>query len=204
MIIEPIVMFLSLSFYQLFGEATSIFDSTICRQHLNECLLSCLSSYDELDEKKYHYNKRIIIEGIYVLLNLSQENSLRRALNLKFSFESSFTMQTVLKIALNMHTQNYFKVIHLIPRLPHVLCAIASLKLMEIRKEILKTFTIAYSSNNLRVPADFTLRVLSYDRIEDLQCDLKNLGICYDETENSTSINFNRKKFNIENSCVSC
>lgn len=197
-------MFLSFSLYQLSGELISVFDSTICRQHLNECLLSCLSCYDEIDEKNYHHNKRILIEGIYILLNLSEENSLRRALNLKFMFRYSLTMQTVLEIALNMHTRNYFRVIRLISKLPHILCAIASLKLIEIRKEVLKSFTIAYNSNNLRVPVDFIIRVLNYDRIEDLQLDLNNLDICNNETENSTSINFNRKKFNIKNSCVSC
>lgn len=203
-LVEPIVMFLSLSLYQLYGEPISTFDSTICRQHLNECLLSCLSCYDEIEEGMYNHQNRILIEGIYILLNLSEENSLRRALKLKFFIKSSRIMQTVFEMALNMHTRNHFRVINLIPKLPHVLCAIASLKLTEIRKEVLKTFTIAYNSNNLRVSADFIQRVLNYERKEDLHRDLINLGICDDETENLTSINFNRKKFNIGNSCVSC
>jgi hypothetical protein len=198
-------MFLSWSLYQLSGESISTFDPTICRQHLNECLLSCLSCYDEIDiakQETYNNSNRILVEGIYVLLNISEENSLRRALMLNSTLRSQPTMRNVVEIALNMHTRNHYRVIRGISELPHILCGVASLKLREIRKEILKSFTIAYNSNSLRVPTDFVFQLLSYERLDDLRSDLKNLGI-FEETENSTSINFNRKKFNTESSCVS-
>lgn len=190
----------------------SLFDSTICKQHLNECLLKCLSCYDEIDdalytEKKILYNQenRIIVEGTHLMLNMTDEGTLRRALKLNLQIRNTITIRTSLNIAINMHIHNYCRVIRLISNLPHITCAIASLKLKDIRKEILRNFSIAYNNNNnLRVPTEFIKHLLAYNCNEHVKIDLVNLGIL-NETESSstTSVYFDRKKFDISKSCVS-
>lgn len=210
-ILEPICMFLSLSLYKMQNLEISLFDSTICRQHLNECLLKCLSCYDEIDdrtcctEQNYDQENRTIIESIHLMLNLTDEGTLQRALKINLQIRQSYTMQTSLKIALNMHLRNLCRVIRLMTDLPNIPSAIASLHLKDIRKEILRNFSIAYNNgNNLRVPNDFIKHLLAYNCDEHMKADLINLGILNEiESTNTTSVYFDRRKFDISKSCVS-
>lgn len=210
-ILEPIVMFLAISLYRMQSLDISKFDPTICRQHLNESLLKCLSCYEEIDETEdqpfsYNCENRVIIESIHLMLNMTDGGTLRRALKLNSQLRHSYTVKTCLKISLNMHIHNYFRAIRLISDLPHITCAVASLKLKDIRKEILRSFSIAYNNNNklCGVPNEFIRETLAYDCEEHMRTDLINLGIL-DETESagSGSVCFNRKKFDINKSCVS-
>jgi hypothetical protein len=79
------------------------------------------------------------------------------------------------------------------------------LNLSQIRKEIFRIFTIAYSSQVLKVPLDFIQRLLLYDEQLNLLKHLSDLGIHENSNEKETSIgiNFNRKKFDNSKSIVS-
>lgn len=208
-LLEPIVMFLSYSLYRLNNLPISLFDTKICKQHLHECLLKCLSCYEEIDEmnvgNSYKMENRIIIEAIQLMLNIDDFNTIQRAIKLDSAIKSSFTLRTAIKISINFHRQNYHKVLHDIQELPHLVGAIASLNLSQIRKEIFRIFTIAYSSQVLKVPLEFIQRLLIYDEQSNLFKHLSDLGIHENsnEKEIAIGINFNRKKFDNSKSIVS-
>lgn len=199
-VLEPIVMFLSFSLYRLSGCDMAIFDKKICTQHLNECLLKCLSCYEELDgddmSDEYTIEKRSLIEGIYLMLNLGESSALHRALKLNNALKTAYIVKMSIRISINFHLKHFFKVIRDIQDLSHIVAAVASLKLPHIRMEVLSVFSIAYSSKTLKVPVDFITKILVYDEKSKLVDHLRHLGI-YDETdENPTAITFNRGKFN--------
>lgn len=202
-LLEPIVMFLSFSMYRLNGSAISVFDSKICSQHLQECLLKCLTCYDSMEDGEYRMSNRIIIEGIYLLLNMDDTKALQRAIQLETSIKSSFIIRTAIQISLNFHLKNFYKLLQGVQNLPHILTAIASLKLPVIRKETFSMFSIAYNSSTLKVPLDFLQRLLMYDSTEILVNDLNCLGIQCLEEEKTIAVKFESKKFNINKSIVS-
>ena len=207
-LLEPIVMFLSYSLYRLNSLPISLFDSKICQQHLHECLLKCLSCYKEIDEMnvgKYKMENRIIVEAIHLMLNINDFGTIQRAIKLDKAIKSSFVLGTAIKISINFHRRNFHKLFHDIQELPHLVGAIASLNLSQIRKEIFRIFTIAYSSQVLTVPLEFIQRLLIYDERLSLLKHLSDLGIHENSNEKETSIgiNFNRKKFDNSKSIVS-
>lgn len=205
MLLEPIVMFLSFSLYRLNGCSIAVFDPKICSQHLQECLLKCLNCYDEMDRlNQKSPSTRTIVEGIYLMLNIDVTSALQRALELSKPLKSSFIIRTSIQITLNSHLKNYYKVLRDIQNLPHLVGAIFSLRLPQIRKEILHVFSIAYNSSTLSVPIDFLQRLLIYDEMEILSRDLKSLGIQLDESGDKPSkVIFDRRKFNSNESIVS-
>lgn len=204
-LLEPIVIFLAFSLYKLSIASITIFDSKICLQHLQECILKALCCYEQLDEfpgkPSYNKNNRILVEGIYLLLNMSNIRALQRGIKLSPDLKSSFIIKTCLQMSLNYSTGNYFKVLQNMCELPHVLAATASLKLPEIRTKILHIFSIAYSSTILKVPLEFLQKLLIYDDQNHLTADLIHLDIQNDNT--SQAVLFNRKKFDTNKSIVS-
>lgn len=205
-LLEPISMFLSYSLYRLSGSPISVFDEKICRQHLQECLLKCLTCYEEMDsleQRSYSVKTRDVVEGIYLMLNIDDSNALQRAIKSNLKLKSNRITSFSIKIALNFHLRNFFKVLRDIQELPDLVSGIASLILPRVRQEILRIFSIAYHSSQLSVPFDFIQRLLIYDNCEDLKHDLINLGLHESINEASSSVKFDRKKFNTAKSVVS-
>ncbi|CAO1327217.1 unnamed protein product [Diamesa tonsa] len=204
-LLEPIVIFLAFSLYKLSSASITQFDPKICTQHLQECILKSLCCYEQLDEvpgkPSYNKNNRILLEGIYLLLNMSNTRALQRGIKLSPDLKSSYIIKTCLQMSLNYSTGNYFKVLHNMCNLPHILAAIASLKLPEIRTKVLHIFSIAYSSTTLKVPLDFLQKLLIYDDQSQLIADLIHLDILNDNT--SPAVLFNRKKFDTNKSIKS-
>ena len=163
-LMEPIIGFLVYSLFLLHHETISIFDAKICTQHLQECLKRVLSNYDQLDlmgnEECYSLENRVLIESIYLLLNLGDPEALQRAIKLKTRLKSSFVFNSSLKISVNYFKGCNFLVLRDIQDLPHLPAAIASLKIPEIRSRILKAFAVSY--NKLSVPLEFLQRILFY------------------------------------------
>lgn len=204
-LLEPIIIFLAFSLYKLSITNINIFDPKICTQHLQECILKTLCCYEQLDElpgkPTYNKNNRIIVEGIYLLINLSNTRALQRGIKLSPDLKSSYIIKTCLHMSLNYSTGNYFKVLQSMCDLPHILAATASLKLPEIRTKILHIFSIAYSSTAFKVPLEFLQKLLIYDEQSHLTSDLIHLDILSDNT--SPAVLFNRKKFDTSKSIVS-
>lgn len=197
-------MFLSFSLYRLSGSPLNLFDPKICSQHLQECLLKCLICYDELEFEKHEHalENRETIEAIYLMLNIDNPVSLQRTLQLLPAVKSSYIIRSSLEVSKNFHKKNIYKVLRDIQDLPHLISAVASLKLPQIRKEVFQMFSIAYNSRTLSVPIDFLQRLLIYDEIEILSRDLADLGISGD-VEEKTKVVFNRSKFDPNKSIVS-
>lgn len=205
-LLQPIVMFLSLSVYRLIGSPIAVFDPKISRQHLQECLLKCLTCYDVMDRlgnREYSIDKREIIEGIYLMLNMDDNAALQRAIRLDASVKKTFIISKSIDICLNFHMRSFFKVFKEIQELPHLLCAIASLTIPRLRREMFHMFSIAYNSSTLTVPFDYLQRLLIYDELELLLRDLKSLGILDENDQNPKTVVFSRTKFNSSKSIVS-
>lgn len=202
-LLEPIVMFLSFSMYRLNGLSLALFDPKICSQHLQECLLKCLTCYEEMDrvqEENYSYSNRVVVEGIYLMLNVDDTAALQRGIQLDPNLKSSFIVRVTTKCSLNFHLRSFYKYLRDIQDLPHLVSAVASLKVPRVRKEILKVFTTAYSSS-LKVPIDFLQRLLIYDDMQILIQDLNDLGISVSE-EKPTAVKFDRKTFDSSKTIV--
>lgn len=182
------------------------FDAKICSQHLQECLLKCLTCYDEMDIKRSRYGmqNRQIIESIYMMRNINQASALERALKLDNGLKTSFMIKASIDILIGYHQRDFYKVLIQIPKLPHpIVCAVASLELNEIRKEMIRVFSIAYNSQSLKVPLAFLQRLLVYDNLSTLCTHLReNLGI-HETHDDDDAIRFDRKKFDSKKSLVS-
>lgn len=205
---EPIALFLGYCLYRMNDYPISQFDPKICRQHLQECLLKCLGCYEEMDttcEGSYKMQNRQIIESIYMMLNMNETSSLERALKLDIELKSSLIIGTSIEVLISYQQRAFYKTIKLISNLPHpIVCAIASLWLPQIRKEVLYTFSIAYNSTSLKVPLDFLKRLLVYDDSKTLLRHLReNLGIHDSHSASDDAIRFDRKKFDSKKSLVS-
>lgn len=210
-LLEPIVMFLSFSLYKMNGLAIALFDTKICRQHLEECLYKCLTCYEELDlsniNENYRLQNRIIVESIHLMLHIDDYSSLQRAIKLDSKLKSSFSLKTAIRIAINFHQRNFHKILTALQDLPHLVSAMAALSLSIIRKEVFRVFSIGYNSQSLKVPLEFLQRLLIYDEKSMLLNHLRDLGI--HETrdiggdDDDDAVLFSRKKFNSLKSIVS-
>ncbi len=155
-VLEPTIMFLSYSLYYLCEVDLSKFDPKICSKHLQETILKTLSCYDELDllncRHFYSKNNRILIESLYIVLNLGDTDSLNRALNLPDHIKSANLLRTSFKLSIDFFTNNFYRVLQSVPKLPHILAAVASLKMPIIRQKMLERFAVAFSNKMLSVP----------------------------------------------------
>lgn len=138
------------------------------------------------------------------MFNMNETSSLERALKLDIKLKASLIIGTSIEVLVSYQQRAFYKTIKLISKLPHpIICAIASLHLPQIRKEMLHTFSIAYNSSSLKVPLEFLKRLLVYDDSATLLKHLsENLGI-HDSPTSDDAIRFDRKKFDSKKSLVS-
>lgn len=132
-LLEPIIMFLAYSRYRLADETFHNFDPKICEQHLLECLKKILVCYDHLPESKYSENRRSI-EGLYQVFNLGTTEALSRGVSLPKTVKCDPVTRLALKFSINYWQNNYYGALKVIPDLPPLLLAVASLKLNHIRR----------------------------------------------------------------------
>lgn len=153
---EPIIMFLSYSRYKLVETAFIDFDPKICEHHLHECINKTLTCYNDLAASDSStLRRRAFIEAIYLIVNLGKEEALRRYFALPSELKAIDYLKDAYRMSLNYMLGNYYRTTSIMSELPHVLCALASLHLPFIRKHILRSFSIAYSSNNNPVSLEF-------------------------------------------------
>lgn len=154
------IMFLSYSRYKLCEEAIDNFDPKICEQHLQECLKRALVCYDEISlerAKLIDIRNRAFVEGLYQIFNLGSVESLKRCLTLPEDIRCYLTFKKknhhflkiflyaffsradplfalTFKISLSYIQGNYYRVLNGLQSLPHIICAIGSLKLPTLRR----------------------------------------------------------------------
>lgn len=143
-LIEPMIMFMAYSRYRLCEEPIDKFDPKICNQHLQECLNVVLCSYDELDEEGQttsqtkptirEAERRYFIEALYQIFNLGTPEALVRGLMLPAQVRENENFKLAFNICLNYHQGNIYRVMKGLPKLPHIICAVAGAKLQTIRR----------------------------------------------------------------------
>ena len=193
-------MFLAHSCYHLCEESIRNFDPKICNTHLQECLKKVLCCYDEMDSKLIEYNQknRVKIEMLYLALNLGNTEAITRAISLPKSIRKN--LDILIKMSIEYLQGNLFKVVSLMSQLPEIQCAIASLKLQTIRRELLLRFSVAYQSKSLTVPSEWLQKVLLYENRDLLLQDCHYYGL---EIVNRTDVRFERIKFDTSKLIVS-
>ncbi|XP_031640631.1 germinal-center associated nuclear protein [Contarinia nasturtii] len=202
-LIEPMIMFLAYSLYRLVDEPIERFDPKICRQHLQECLKKVLKCYDTLDEssEKNHGDDadvqkavahREFIESLYLLFNLGSGESLARALHTPSKFKNS-TFKCSFTVALSFWTRNFYKCLSNIMNLPYILCAVASLHVQSIRRELVQSFSVAYHNKLLSVSLEWLKNITFFHSVQELILDLRYYGLSVD-TQTKT-VNFQRDAF---------
>lgn len=170
-LLEPMIIFLTYSYYQLCDVEISKFDPKICGQHLQECLKKVLKCYDDLAESQNKSfaasTKRPLIEAIYLIFNLGSEEAMQRAVivhrNPELKFETDILSSWM--ISKYCWQGNYFRAIKLTKHLPTLLQGLIYAKhIQQWREKLLKEFSFAYNSPNVSIPNEFLLRVLSVDQ----------------------------------------
>ncbi|XP_017085279.1 SAC3 domain-containing protein 1 isoform X2 [Drosophila eugracilis] len=199
--LEPIVMFLAYSRYRLCGESIEKFDPKICNQHLQECLTGVLCCYEELDGLEpsreptiRELDRRCFIESLYQVFNLGSPESFARALSLPGYVRQDATFKLCFDICLAFQQGNLYKVLMGFPQLPHILCAVATIKLQAIRRSLLQIFTHAYNNKQLTVPVHYLLRLLLIDGPTGLQDQCRHYNIAI--TADRKAVHFNKTDFN--------
>ncbi|XP_055602164.1 SAC3 domain-containing protein 1 [Uranotaenia lowii] len=196
-LLVPSVRFLSYSAYRLCAAPMNEFDPKICSTHLQECLKKVLRCYEDLDQESVEYdrNQRIQMEGIYLIFNLGSMEALSRGINL------SKDLREHLKIHLTLNLEyiraNFYKVLEGFQSLPPLETALASLKLSEIRRQMLLRFSVAFQSKQLTVPLDWIGHILHY-RDDELNliltdCEYYNLQLVEADNRQSTVVDNQRR-----------
>ncbi|XP_017040287.1 SAC3 domain-containing protein 1 isoform X2 [Drosophila ficusphila] len=200
-LLEPIVMFLAYSRYRLCEESIEKFDPKICNQHLQECLTGVLCCYDELEDLESHkeptireLERRCFIECLYQVFNLGSPESFARSLTLPDYVRQNATFKLCFQICLAFQQGNLYRVLMGFPQLPHVLCALAAIKLQAIRRSLLQIFTHAYSNKQLSVPVPYLLRLLLIDSTSGLQDQCRHYNIAF--TDDRKAVHFSKADFN--------
>ncbi|EDW30333.1 GL17967 [Drosophila persimilis] len=199
-LLEPIVMFLAYSRYRLCDEPIELFDAKICDQHLQDCLTGVLRCYKTLDEdesKSRHtirdIQRRCFIESVYQVFNLGCPESMERALTLPDHVRQDPTFKICFQMSLFYHQGNLYRVLMGLPKLPHILCALAATKLQTMRRRVLQMFTHAYNKQ-FDVPGSYLLRVMLIDSPTHLkqQCGHYGLEVSKDVPK---AVRFNKSDF---------
>ncbi|XP_053688480.1 SAC3 domain-containing protein 1 [Sabethes cyaneus] len=183
-LLEPIIRFLAYSAYRLCEAPISEFDPKICNTHLQECLKKALRCYDELNKQSPN---RTEMEGLYLMFNLGHTEALNRGISLPSKLKES--LRTLLRMNIEYHRGNFYRVLHAIQKLPPLEAALAVLKLAEIRRQMLLRFSVAFQSKVLIVPLEWLHHVLHYQKCEGLalidDCKYYNLQVI-DQSARST------------------
>lgn len=194
-LLEPMIIFLAYSYYQLCDVEISKFDPKICGQHLQECLKKVLKCYDDLAENQNKSTKRPLIEAIYLIFNLGSEEAMQRAVMVHRDPQLRFDENILASWMISKYCWqgNYFRAIKHTKHLPVLLQGLIFAKhIQQWRDKLLKEFSFAYNSPNVSIPSEFLLRVLSVDQFL-----LKSLIDQYNlntiPSSSSTSIQFCKK-----------
>uniref|UniRef100_A0A8D8FTS1 SAC3 domain-containing protein 1 n=1 Tax=Culex pipiens TaxID=7175 RepID=A0A8D8FTS1_CULPI len=161
-ILEPSVRFLAYSAYRLCECHISEFDPKICTTHVQECLKKILRCYDDLDvlAKRYERSRRVAMEGLYLMFNLGSTEAVLRGVNLPKEYRENLSLQ--LSTSIEYLRGNFYRVLRNVERLSALEAAVATLKLPEIRRQLLLHFSAAYASKVLTVPLEWVGHVLHY------------------------------------------
>ncbi|KAH8269946.1 hypothetical protein KR018_000197 [Drosophila ironensis] len=199
-LLEPIVMFLAYSRYRLCEESIERFDPKICNQHLQECLTGVLCCYDDLEKEAdpadltlREKERRCLIESLYQIFNLGSPESFARSLTLPAYVRADATFKLCFGMCLAHQQGNLYRVLMGVPKLPHILAALASTKLQALRRTLLLIFTHAYNNKQLTVPAPYLLHLLQLDG-EALQKQCLHYGLHL--ASDRKAVLFNKTGFN--------
>lgn len=112
------------------------------------------------------------------------------------SFRKSEAYERSLNVSLALWNKNYYKCLISIPKLPHLIGAMASLHAEVVRREILKRFAVAYQSRVLTVPTKWLMSVMIYSDEQKMIDSFRAYGIHIDEK--AKSVRFSKSDFDFE------
>lgn len=163
-LLEPMIIFLAFSYYQLCEEDISSFDPKICGQHLQECLKKALTCYDEMSiaGTRTQLPRRPLIESIYLAYNLDSEEALERGVAIRSDTELKYEdcYLAIWEISRHCWQGNYYRALKLLKHLPVLLQGLVYAKHIQgWRQQLLNSLSFAYSSPNVSVPLDFLSRI---------------------------------------------
>lgn len=167
-LLEPMIIFLAYSYYQLSEEQIANFDPKICGQHLQECLKKTLTCYDEMTGRKTKYpsSRRPLIESIYLVFNLGSEEAMQRGLYIQSDLELKFEdcVRSSWTISRCCWQGNYYRALKSMWQLPCILQGLIYAKHVQgWRQRLLNSLSSAYSSPNVSIPFDFLIRITCLD-----------------------------------------
>uniref|UniRef100_A0A1I8PIQ9 SAC3/GANP/THP3 conserved domain-containing protein n=1 Tax=Stomoxys calcitrans TaxID=35570 RepID=A0A1I8PIQ9_STOCA len=204
-LLEPMIMFLSYSRYKLCEEAIDNFDPKICEQHLQECLKRALVCYDEIginDMNLLEIQRRALIEALYQVFNLGSVEAMRRCLTLVDAIRLDPLFSVVFKISLSYMQGNFYRVLNGLQSLPHILCAIGSLKLPALRRHLYCVFSHAYSSKQLMVPVEFITHLTAHGNKAEVYDDCKYYNIKV--SDDNQHLHFQKSEFKFDAAVLKC
>ena len=200
---ESIVRFLIYAAQRLCERSKLEFSEQINNQHLAECMTQLLTLYDKSTNKDFLSidkclqnltlsNDRQQMEALYILLNMGDAESLKRALNLPLYLRKSPDVQLSMKISLACHLKNYVRVFSLIQQLPApILVCAAMINAPKLRGTALQVMSWGYNSKVHTFPGLKLQEILLYKDINKVQEDCKLFGlICIDENVLFQKTNF--------------
>ncbi|XP_059614157.1 germinal-center associated nuclear protein [Phlebotomus argentipes] len=188
-LIEPMIFFMVYSRYRLCEEPLMNFDPKICRQHMIECVQTALVCYDESHER---LENRPIVESVYLLANLGNQDALRRGLSVFERLHHSSVFLTAFKMSLYSWKGNYYRTLAMWSDLPTICCLAAAEKIPDIRGKLLETFSVSYHSRQLTVPLAWLQKILRYGDRCHLEQDLRRCSV---EIVNRTDARFDKAAF---------
>lgn len=201
-ILQPIVNFHAYASYRLCEESLNHFDPVLNKTHLQECIKRLLCLYDEYEriiekitnDDKMVQENRPRFEALYVILNLSNPESVIRALRLPETYKNK-DLKLAIDVSLNYIRGNFVRVCKHLRDLQYLLLALSSLHLPEIRKKVLQTMSVAYNSKNLTFPLEILKNLFLYNTVDDVISECKHYGLhCDQDNVHFLKDNFNRNQ----------
>lgn len=203
---ELMVRFLVYATQRLCEQDSCRYDKRMNELYLAECITHLLMLYDTpinkdsllIDKNLKNLtlnNDRQRMEALYILLNMGNSESLKRALNLPLYLRKSSDLQLSIKISLACYLNNYVRVFSLIGRLPDpILVSAAMTNVPKLRRKAIEIMSSGYSSKFSTFPAFKLQELLLYTNISKVEDDCKLFGLaCIDENILFQKTNFKRE-----------
>ncbi|XP_070151377.1 germinal-center associated nuclear protein [Polyergus mexicanus] len=204
-ILKLIVRFHTYAAQRLCEKKISEFDGKINNKHLLECIKQLLVLYDERDyknrnflelheelEKLEYIDSRSEMEALYILLNVGNEEVLKRALTLSSDLKNSPAIQLATKISLAWYLRNYVRVCYLVQQLPPILACAFFCNLQSFRRNVLQIMSFGYNSKVLTFPGLKLQKLLFYKDISRVQADCNLFGLTF----TNENVLFQKSQFN--------
>uniref|UniRef100_A0A8D2LDC8 Germinal-center associated nuclear protein n=2 Tax=Varanus komodoensis TaxID=61221 RepID=A0A8D2LDC8_VARKO len=156
--------------HHLCEEPMSSFDAKINNENMTKCLQSLKEMYQDLSNKGIYCKNEAEFRGYNVLLNLNKGDILREVQQFRQAVRNSTEVRFAVQAFAALNSNNFVRFFKLVQTASYLNACLLHCYFSQIRRDALKSLTIAYTVNAQRstiFPLDNVVRMLLFRDCED-------------------------------------